>query len=527
MTQHRLVALVSLSIGDIVRGAESSLPRANLGLLSLQVALEQNNIQSLLLDGDDSNLDDAVILKRLLAAQLLIAGFTLSQVNAERTIAVIRHFREQAPQTPIVIGGHHASIVATDLLNDVPEVDCVVVGDGEEPLLQLAQMASTPAGLQFDKVAGVAFRTENKVLINSPIAIQDPDKFPRIAQAQVGRNCDIAIMASRGCAANCTFCASPCFARVSQSKRWRPRSPEDVVDELEKLVRQKSERIFRIHFHDADFVGRGSKAIERAKKIADMIIEKGLMAEFRFACRADTAVAAGRKFWDAWKRAGLVKVYLGLESGLDWELELYHKGTTVQDNMQSCKLVRASGLSVQIGYITFHPHSTHESILRNVQFLQHIQQGHLYGLIASSLVVYPGTGLFERLSKEGLLCFKRVYLPIGVEFSSEDVSKIRDVLFSFRKNQYTQDRLCLDFEFGISANRDTIEFDGFAVSTNSGVIERYAIYRTQRSSCLQSSVERILQSSADESQKLASRMDEQLTCMHKQFVRMLFRDKEI
>lgn len=520
MTAYCTVALVSLAIGEVVRGAESGLPRANLGLLSLQAALQLHGIGSIIIDGDDSILNDNTIFERLLDIRPLIAGFSVSQVNTDRTIAIVRRFGLKAPETLIVLGGHHASIVAAELLQDVPEIDCIVVGDGEKPLSRLAQMALTPAGARYEDVAGVAFRGAVGVRFNRPVPIQDPDKFPRTAQSQVGQARDIAIMASRGCVGHCAFCVSPCFASVSESARWRPRSPEDIVDEIQEILKP-SERVISVHFHDADFVGKGSKAIGRAHRIAELILERGFKAEFRFACRADTAVAAGREFWRTWRRAGLVKAYLGLESGLDAELDMYRKGTTVNENVQACELLKACGLGVQIGFIMFHPYSSHQSILGNLLFLQRVQQGHLYGLVASSLVVYPGTGLFERFKKEGLLTYERVYLPIDVKFSSPDVREVKDLLFESRSRQYPQDRLCLDLEFGISAERDAVEVEGVAVRLNPWVIRQYERYRTERALCLQSWVERIVYSPSAERCSLASLMDEQLTSKHMQFVQIL------
>jgi len=521
MTEYCTVTLVSLSVGEVVRGAESVLPRANLGLLSLQAALQIQCIGSIVFDCDDSNLNDSAILERLLDTRPLITGFSVSQVNTERMIAIVRRLRLMVPETLIVIGGHHASIVAAALLQDVPEIDCIVVGDGEEPLARLAQMALTPTGPRPEEVAGVAFRGPNGVRFNRPVPIQDPDQFLRTSQAQVGQGPDIALMASRGCVAHCAFCVSPCFAILSESARWRPRSPENIVDEIQEILNESSGRDISVHFHDADFIGKGRKAIERAKRIAELILERGLRADFRFACRADTAVAAGGEFWRTWKRAGLVKVYLGLESGLDAELEMYRKGTTVHENIQACELLKICGLGLQIGFIMFNPYSSHQSILENLLFLQRVQQGHLYGLIASSLVIYPGTSLFEQFKNQGLLTYKRIYLPIDVKFSSPDVHNVRDVLFRFRACQHPQDRLCLDLEFGISAERDAVEVEGVFVRLYPWVVRQYKQYKSERALCLKSYVERIMYAPSAERCGLASLMDEQLTSKHTQFVRIL------
>lgn len=521
MSEHNSVVLVSLSAGEIVRGAESGLPRANLGLLSLQSALRGQAVDSVVFDGDDANLDDEAILGCLAKARPRIAGFSISQVNTARTIAAIRRFRVIVPNSLIIVGGHHASIVAAELLTDVLEIDCIVVGDGEAPLCRLARLAGTPQGVHFEEVAGLAFRGPDGVRINTPIAIQDPDKFPYAGLAQVAKGRDIAIMAGRGCVANCAFCASPCFARVSQSARWRPRSPEDVVAEVEQLVSGVPGQLLSIHFHDADFVGKGPKAVGRARRIAELLLERGIKAEFRFACRADTAVTAGNDFWRTWKRTGLVKVYLGLESGCDSELEMYCKGTSVAVNVQACELVKNCGLAVQIGFIMFHPYSTHESVCRNLLFLQSIQQGHLYGLVASSLVIYPGTGLFKRFKKDDLLRYERIYLPIDVEFMSADIRDIRDLLFCFRKHQYPQDRLCLDLEFAISAGRRAVDVEGVIVGMGVGISEHYASYKAKRALCLTSWIERLLQAPPAKRRGLAGLMDNELTSGHSRFVRML------
>lgn len=521
MNNKIVVALVSLSVGDVVRGAESGLPRANLGLFSLQSALQREGLNSVILDGDDTSLNDEYIIEYLTNERPRIAGFSVSQVNTARTIAAIRQFRNSTPDSLVVLGGHHASIVAAHLLTEVPEIDCVVVGDGEEPLCQLARMLNTTTGVRFEDVAGLAFRAPDGIRINTPISIQDPNQFPLTGLTQVGKGRDIAIMASRGCLANCGFCVSPCFARLSQSARWRPRSPENIIAEVEHLTANKSDQMVCIHFHDADFLGKGPRAVDRGRRIAELILERGIKADFRFACRADTAVAAGSHFWRVWKRAGLVKVYLGLESGCDSELEMYCKGTSVAVNFKACELIKNCGLAVQIGFIMFHPYSTLESVHRNLLFLRLVEQGHLYGLVASSLVIYPGTGLFERFRKENLLRYERIYLPIDVECSSADISDIRDILFGFRQQQYPQDRLCLDLEFAISAEKATVDVEGIPVRIDKYIAEQYARYKTERAGCMRSWVVRLLHAPSIERRSLAHFMESELTSRHECFVRLL------
>lgn len=152
-----------------------------------------------------------------------------------------------------------------------------------------------------------------------------------------------------------------------------------------------------LHFHDADFLGPSTKGITRARKIAELLIARKLYPRVRIACQASSAAKAGVDFWRLWLRAGLLKVFVGYESGVEEDLRFYRKPSRVKDNLAAWRVLRTAGVPTQAGFIMYNPYSSLEGVAANLTFLRRIDQAHVFKHVASSLEVYPGTAVYETL----------------------------------------------------------------------------------------------------------------------------------
>ena len=80
---------------------------------------------------------------------------------------------------PIIIGGVHATVLPEQTLQEFPAFDIIVMGEGEETLLELASRYERNEPMADDSICGIAFRTEGKNIITSPRPrIQDLDSLP-------------------------------------------------------------------------------------------------------------------------------------------------------------------------------------------------------------------------------------------------------------------------------------------------------------------------------------------------------------
>ncbi|MBN1348818.1 radical SAM protein [candidate division KSB1 bacterium] len=138
--------------------------------------------------------------------------------------------RQLFPDVTIVLGGHHVSAVPSDL-DEMPEVDFIVIGEGEYTFLNLIENLSERRPEKLKRIKGIAFRDNGKIRINPPADYVDPlDALPypdRLTQEKSKM-----ILTSRGCPKNCQFCS----VRHVMGRRVRLREITAIIEEINYWV---------------------------------------------------------------------------------------------------------------------------------------------------------------------------------------------------------------------------------------------------------------------------------------------------
>ncbi len=221
----------------------------------------------------------------------------------------------------VVLFGLHPSSRPEACLED-SEADFVVVGEPEVTIDELVEALQNKVS-SFNKIDGLGFRENGKVTLTAKRAfIQDLDTLPLPARhllpmkvyseavkqnplrGEITKSYTI-VVTSRGCPFNCVFCTHS----IVWGKQWRPRSPKNVVDEVEHVI--KTYGIKQIDFADDNMTW----SRERMAQMCDLIVERGLHFEWFTpnGVRADTIdEALLRKM----KKAGCKKIRVAPESGV-------------------------------------------------------------------------------------------------------------------------------------------------------------------------------------------------------------------
>jgi len=221
----------------------------------------------------------------------------------------------------VVLFGLHPSSRPEACLED-SEADFVVVGEPEVTIDELVEALQNKVS-RFNKIDGLGFRENGKVTLTAKRAfIQDLDPLPLPARhllpmkvyseavkqnplrGEITKPYTI-VVTSRGCPFNCVFCTHS----IVWGKQWRPRSPKNVVDEVEHVI--KTYGIKQIDFADDNMTW----SRERMAQMCDLIVERGLHFEWFTpnGVRADTIdEALLRKM----KKAGCKKIRVAPESGV-------------------------------------------------------------------------------------------------------------------------------------------------------------------------------------------------------------------
>jgi len=288
----------------------------------------------------------------------------------------------------VVMGGPHVSFMDEEALRS-GAADYVVRNEGEYSFLSLVDYLS---GRQpFGEMRGVSCLV-NGAVTRTPDApfIQDLDSMPfpardllplnRYREKMNGRP-TTTLATSRGCPFNCHFCSSSQFFGV----RWRARSVENVIEEMELLYEKHKYRA--LSFVEDNF----TFSPERAVAIAEKIIAKGWDLKWGAWSRVDTIV----KHPDMVRtmaKAGFTWTFVGFESGSQKVLDEYGKKAVVQDALRAMKILKHNGVGVTGSFILGAPAETKGMMKETVRFAKALNPHRVQFTI---LTPFPGTKLYE------------------------------------------------------------------------------------------------------------------------------------
>jgi radical SAM superfamily enzyme YgiQ (UPF0313 family) len=200
---------------------------------------------------------------------------------------------------------------------------------------------------------------------------------------------------SRGCYHVCTFCLPCAFYRAGGAPPYRLRSPAHLVDEIEALYRRGT-RLFL--FDDEQFLPPGPTREERVAALGHELERRRLRIAFTIKCRADDVDAA---LFRRLQEMGLLRVYIGVESGCQASLDLLGKGVAAQRNAEALAVLDRLDIVADFRSLLFHPWSPLEAVRADIGFLHSAVPYVATCFSFHEVEIYPGTLLADRLRAEG------------------------------------------------------------------------------------------------------------------------------
>ncbi len=355
-----------------------------LSLMYLASALEEDSFKVRI--HDDDLLQKGYYKFADLASRLdpRIIGVTATTSTIGTTLNYLQIIKKKLPDVLTVIGGPHPTFMPQKTLES-GVVDVVVQGEGE---VTLKELAGNP---DLSMVRGITYQDHGRLRMNPPRPlIKDLDGLPFPARHLVpfesyGASCGV--ITSRGCVYNCGYCSSS----LIMGKKFRSRSPQNVVDELEELVDQYGVR--DLAFMDDTFLLNK----KRAGDIARQIKSRGLDVSFVASSRVDSV---NQDLLFKLKEAGMNTLYYGVESGSQRVLDLMKKGITLKQAESAVKSAKKAGLKVLTSFILGYPGETREDLDKTIDFSIKLDPDYSQ---YSILTPFPGTPIYQDLKERGLI----------------------------------------------------------------------------------------------------------------------------
>jgi len=310
-----------------------------LGLVLLGGPLLDVGHRVRLIDNDVLGWDDARLVRELAAdpPDAVLLGHTGSTAAHPVAMQTARALHQHFPQLKIIYGGVYPTYAAETILRENPAIDVIVRGEGEATIVALAE-ALANGQRDFSQIAGITWRVGEQICVNPP--------RPPIANLDVyrpgwelvnwnayqlfGFGRSAGLQFSRGCPLTCTYCGQWSFWR-----RWRHRSPENFVNELESLARDYGVRI--VWLADENFAADR----EAARHVLELIVERGLQLSLNLNMTA-ADVVRDADLMPLYKRAGVDNIIMGIEALDDATVANVRKNNPLAVSMQAVQILRAN-----------------------------------------------------------------------------------------------------------------------------------------------------------------------------------------
>jgi radical SAM superfamily enzyme YgiQ (UPF0313 family) len=363
-----------------------------IGLAYIAAVLEEANIKVSILDASSLKYtfkETIQELKNLRSKHILINNATITFSEDLELSALIKN---EFKDISITFAGTHVTALPKESLSN-EEIDFIIIGEPEYSVKDLILSLEQEKNLK--EIPGIGYKDNGKIVLTKarkPKENLEEMPFPArhlIPNAEyfnplAKRLPYTTLLSSRGCPFKCIFCTST----ILYGKKWRARSPENVVDEIEHVIEQYG--IKEIFFRDETF----SFNRKRVLQICQEIMERELDITWMCNTRVDTV---DKELMKVMKSAGCHMLKFGVESGDQQILSNLKKGITLVDTINAFKWAKELDVSTVAHLMLGSPGETKKTIQKTIKFTLGLDPDYASFNITTP---YPGTELFAIVEKE-------------------------------------------------------------------------------------------------------------------------------
>jgi magnesium-protoporphyrin IX monomethyl ester (oxidative) cyclase len=390
---------------------------APLGLLSIAAYLEQKGHRVAVHDclGPGATADNNRTVAEILDHHPDLVGLSATTSGFLDGCDLARRMKSVRPDIQTVFGGVHISALGSPLLEDFPEIDYLVMGEGEVTLAQLA------AGEDPAAIHGLVWRNGSLPVTNparEPIGDLDRLPFPAYEKLKgfpEGYNLPLfsyihtpgaTMVTSRGCPYQCSYCDRSVFKRS-----YRTQSPGYVHEHLGYLAGRFHVR--HVNIYDDLFTADR----DRITRLCDLLITKPTGVQFNCAVRVGHA---DNDLLEMLKAAGALQVSVGIESGSQALLSAHKPGLYLEEVEDTVRRIQAKGLRAKGLFMMGLPGETVASIEKTSHFALSLD---LDDMNMSKFTPFPGAPIWRGIEEKGTLdvdwrkmnCLNFVFLPREID----------------------------------------------------------------------------------------------------------------
>ena len=370
---------------------------ANLGLMTLAASARQAGFKPGILEAGALNLSLEETLERIKTVSPKYLALTCVTLSFHRAALLAKAAKDILPSLTTVIGGPHFTALPQSTMEENPQFDFGVLGEGEITLTELLKTLEN--GGAPEQVAGIYYRQEEKAFFSKPREfIPDLDAlplpawdllegFPRLYQPAIFRYLQLPaanLVFSRGCPFQCTFCDRSVFGH-----KIRSYSPDYIIEMMRVLKSRYGVR--EILFEDDTFF----VFKDRLREVLERMIKEKFA--FTWSCLARADMLDG-ELLKLMKKAGCWQIAFGIESADEAILELLQKKMKPETVAKAVQMTKKTGILTKGFFILGSPLETRDTFRKSLEFAKKIG---IEDFSLFNLTPFPGSKIYEIAGEYG------------------------------------------------------------------------------------------------------------------------------
>lgn len=331
----------------------------------------------------------------------IVASSSLATCNTYAVARTLETAKKIDPEILTITGGQHFTSTAQESMEEYPEIDVIIRGEGEKTLTELVSNGERKSS--FPRIDGISLRHNGNIIHNPPRSlIENLDELPypgyHLVKDSV-RKYHFAMMAghdapyaliegARGCPHECSFCTQWQYWQGT----WRTKSPKRIADEMEFCHRNYGSEF--IWLTDDNF-GAGA----RPRDLAEEIIKRKMPEDVTWfvQARCDDIIRS-KEDLPRLRRSGLSWVLLGVENPEPSILQDFKKGITPQDAKEAVALLKENDIFAHAMLIIGNRKDTAKSISQVREFANELDPDLvMFGI----LTPFPGNEIYDEAKTNG------------------------------------------------------------------------------------------------------------------------------
>lgn len=380
--------------------------RDPLGILYIAAAARESGYSVRILD---LQVESIGLRKAIAQEKPKVVGISGLTITRFESFNIARIIKSVFPEIVTAYGGPHASCAAQDTLENIPEIDIIIRGEGEITFLELCNVFVGRKGSLKD-LPGISYRCDGKIIHNpGRVRIRNLDSLPFPARDLVNMDRykfylhylqvdSLSLMASRGCFRNCIFCAERNFWGNSCIRR----SQGNILEEIMSLVRNYNIRTFI--FSDSSFTADRAFVFS----LCEEFIKNKL--NIRWGCQTNISYL-DTEILELMKSSGCCAIGVGAESAVPRVLTKINKNYSLDYLDHIIESVTRLKMGLPIFWMIGLPEETLDEALKSYHWFSKYKENKFVILsFPRPTEIFPGTSL-EAWARE------RGYLPKDFSWS--------------------------------------------------------------------------------------------------------------